>query len=347
MRRTPRRPMRGSLGPGRPRCSPRSRGRWPSARKCPGPRRTRARSARRRCRARAAARGRGGAGRARRRGRRRASAGRSRRRRARARRSASSVSGAGGVRQLGQHELDGRRGDPARGRRRACRRPCRRGTASCRRRPGPRRPRRRPCTRGTRRTAPGARRSRASARRRRPLGPLEDRRAGRHLDRRAVDLEPGHASPSSSGKCASRLRIGAGMPPPCAHSEPSSSVSSSASSLARSTGAPPANISYARRRPIRHGKHLPQLSSAPKCSRCVGQRAHVGRLVERDDPAVAEHAADRREVVELKARVEQRRRQDPAERPADLQRLDRRGRRAARRRSPRTARRIIIPNGTS
>ena len=48
-----------------------------------------------------------------------------------------------------------------------------------------------------------------------------------NLDRDAVDRDP-HLSPSSSGKWVSRLRKGAGIPPPCAHSEPSSSASSCA-----------------------------------------------------------------------------------------------------------------------
>ena len=57
------------------------------------------------------------------------------------------------------------------------------------------------------------------------------------------------------------------MPPPWAQSEPSSSVSSSASSRARSTSPGESTISNARWSPIRHGKHFPQLSWAPNSSR--------------------------------------------------------------------------------
>ena len=126
-----------------------------------------------------------------------------------------------------------------------------------------------------------------------------------------------------AGKCASRLRIGAGIPPPWAHSEPSSSVSSSASSRVAIDGRAAGEHLVRAAQPDPAGKALAAALGGAEVQQVRGERAHVGRLVEGDDPAVAEHAADRREVVEVKRRVEQRRRQDPAERAADLQRLDR------------------------
>ena len=258
-----------------------------------------------------------------RRGPRQASAARRRRPQASARQRASSVPGPAAARAARTGRA--RRSPPRSGARsrRACRRPCRRGTASCTRRAGRARPRRRPCTRGTRRTAPGARRSTASARRRRRRARPRAPSCRARPRPSAPSIVEVHASPSSSGKCSSRLRIGAGMPPPCAHSEPSSSVSSSASSLTRSTGASPFEHLVRAAQADPAGEALPAALVGAEAQQVRGERAHVGRLVEADDPAVAEHAADRVEVLEVERRVEQRRRQDPAERPADLQRLER------------------------
>ena len=223
--------------------------------------------------------------------RRRASA--ARRRRACARPAASSVCSAGGCRQLGEHELDDRGGDAARGRVAACRPPCRRARASCRRRPGRARPRRRRGRRGRRRTAPGARRSRASGSGRRPRA---RRRAPSSRARRSARspsiVERDHvASPSSSGKCASRLRIGAGMPPPWAHRLPSSSVSSSCLELRA--------VDRLRRRRTSRARGAARSGTGSTCRSSrrrrsaagAGDVAHVGALVEGDDPAVADHAA--------------------------------------------------------
>ncbi len=256
---------------GRPRCSLRSRGPSPSARTRPGSRRTRARSARRRCTAPRAARGRGGAGPARPRARRPASAARdpgrrhrATRRRARARSPAPADPAAPTAR---ARPSPPRSAAPSR---RSCRSPCRRDTSVVQAGSGPGAP-----VDADHAHAARAERllARVVAQRRHVAADARGRpraRSCRARPRPACRRSrcSGSCQAKLLGKCASRLRIGAGMPPPCAHSEPSSSVSSSASSDTRSTGASPANSSCARRRPMRQGKHLPQLSSAPKCSRC-------------------------------------------------------------------------------
>ena len=133
------------------------------------------------------------------------------------------------------------------------------------------------------------------------------------------------ASPSSSGKCASRLRIGAGMPPPCAHRLPSSSVSSSSSSLARSTGSPFANISCARCRArsgtgstCRSSRRRRSAAGAwpPRACRCARRRRRSRRGRPCSPPAAS--GSKSKTVSSWNAG------QDAAERPADLQRLDRR-----------------------
>ena len=175
--------------------------------------------------------------------------------------------------------------------------PCRRGTAWCRRRSARPRPPCPPCRRGRRRT--GAMRSskqsvghvaagRAAPPRARWCPPRPPARcpstvtfiAGSSrvvfpaLLRAAqksssgpfgpssslVSGCSGPLRPSSSGKCSIRLLIGAGMPPRARRGSPAraSRAAPRASSGRPAPGA--STISNARWRPIRHGKHLPQLS---------------------------------------------------------------------------------------
>ena len=115
--------------------------------------------------------------------------------------------------------------------------------------------------------------------------------SGSHLDRMPVDGDLHQASPSSSAKWASRLRIGAGMPPPCAHS---------AAELERLQ-----QLLEARRgRPALGGEHVVGAAQADPAGEALAaalvraeaqqvarQVAHVGVVVESDDAAVADHAA--------------------------------------------------------
>ena len=129
--------------------------------------------------------------------------------------------------------------------------------------------------------------------------------------------------PSSSGKCARRLRIGAGMPLPWAQRLATSSVSSSSSSSARSTAASASTSSSPRCRPTRQGKHLPQLSCAPKASRCrASARMSVRSSKPTIDPwpSMQPSAASDSKSNGVSSRAAG---QDPAERAADLQRLQR------------------------
>ena len=170
-------------------------------------------------------------------------------------------------------------------------------------------------------------------------GCAEDGRALRDLELGAVDGDGDHASPSSSGKWASRLRIGAGIPLPWAHRLPSSSVSSSCSKLARVDR----RVGGEHRRgrgAARSGRGSTCRSSRARRSAAGGRPARAcrsGRRRRRID-AVADHAALGGQRVEVERGVELGGGQDPAQRAADLHRLDRRGRRAGRPRRPRTAR---------
>ena len=154
---------------------------------------------------------------------------------------------------------------------------------------------------------------------------FEHGRAGRDLGRGAVDLDlmvvmRVRVPPQSVPTGCEWVRA---SPPPWAHSEPSSSVSSSASSRARSTGALAGEHLVRAAQPDPAGKALAAALGGAEVQQVRGERPHVGRFVEGDDPAVAEHAADRLELLEIERRVELRRGQDAAQRAADLQRLDR------------------------
>ena len=113
--------------------------------------------------------------------------------------------------------------------------------------------------------------------------------------------------PSSSGKCSIRLRIGAGMPPPCAQRLPASSVSSSASRRSRRPARWPfTNISCAAAQADAAREALAAALRRAEVQQVLGDAAHVGLVVERDDPAVADHAALGGERLEVEARVELR-----------------------------------------
>ena len=158
----------------------------------------------------------------------------------------------------------------------------------------------------------------------RGLGGFEHRRAGRDLDLDSVDADlTTHASPSSSGKCLSRLRIGAGMPPPWAQRLPTSSASSSSSSRVAVDRLVRGEHLVRAREPDPAGEALAAALVGAEMQQVAGDVAHVGPVVEGEDPAVAEHAALVRQRLEVERRVEPAGRQDPAERAADLQRLDR------------------------
>ena len=320
----------------------RSRGRWRSARTCPGPRRRRARSARRRCTARAGRPGRDGARRASTLVlRRRASAAR-RRRASRATCGELGVRAPGGSGSSDSTSSTTARGDAARGRVARVDHHARRGTASCTTATGPGAPS--TPTRQTRQAPNGAWRSskqsvgicapaaRAASSTVVPGGDL-DLVA---VDRRRVIMR----SPSSSGKCASRLRIGAGMPPPWAHRLPSSSVSSSASSCARSTGCVAREHRRARAA-ARSGTGSTCRSSRRRRSAAGAWRPRACRSARRRRRSRRGRPCSPRAAsgveVERPCRAAQPGRM-PAERAADLQRLDRARRRAGRRRRPRTAR---------
>ena len=180
----------------------------------------------------------------------------------------------GRLRQLGEDELDHVRGDPQRAlvvvtiripsrhgvvqdgerRRRALDR--RRG------RRGRRRRRDHAVVEAERRHAsgrPGAPpRARSSRARPRPSTAVDEDLASRRAPARRGS---GRSGSGSAPAC----------PPPCAQRLATSSVSSSSSSVARSTAASASTISSPRWSPIRQGKHLPQLSWAPKCSRCAAE----------------------------------------------------------------------------
>ena len=239
----------------------RSRGPSRSARTCPGSRRRRARSARTRCRARGGRRGRGGAvvalACARAPGQRGSPTPKLRARPPRARCARRARSG-----ELGEHELDDAR--RRRGARRgpACRRPCPRGTGVVHAAIGPGAPS--TPTRHTRQAPNGARRSSKHS-----VGTSRPRGA-RGLERPSSRRRPRPRGRRSSG-ASSRApalggsgRAGGGSAPACRRR------GRTGCRARASRAAPPgargrrrarrANISCARCRPIRHGKHLPQLS---------------------------------------------------------------------------------------
>ena len=244
-------------------------------------------------------------------------------------------------RQLGEHELDGRRGDPPRGRRRACRPPSRRGTASCRRRPDPAAP-----STPTMQTRQAPNGSWRSSKQSVGTAPPTARTAsstvvpgatsvGRAVDLDLNDVMRVRAPPES-------VPTGCGSVPAFRRRGRTASRARASRAALRATrdrrGAPRDEHLVRAAQADPAGKALAAALGGAEVQQVRGERAHVGRLVEGDDPAVAEHAADRREVVEVKRRVEQRRGQDPAERAADLQRLDLMAVDAARPRRPRTAR---------
>ena len=248
----------------------RSRGRSPSARTCPGPRRTRARSARTRCTARGAARGRGGAGPA------RASCtapgqrscvavdAEPARDRARARCPAPAARAARTARARPSPRRSGARS------RRSCRRPSRRGTASC-----------------TRRAAPGAPATPTMHTRHAPNGSWRASKhsvgtsppAARTASSTVVPGSTSTARPSTrSASCEPQL-VGEVREQAADRRRHAAAVRAQRAELERleqrfelvavDRRVARRTCSCARRRPMRHGKHLPQLSSAPKCSRCA------------------------------------------------------------------------------
>ena len=150
--------------------------------------------------------------------------------------------------------------------------------ASCTRRPGRARPRRRPGRRGTRRTAPGARRSTASGSRAAARTASSTVVPGATVTCCAVDLERDHCEPQLLGEvreqAADRRRHAAAVRAQAAELE---RLEQLLEPFAVDRRRRSRTSSCARRSPIRHGKHLPQLSAAPKCSRCLATRAHVGR----------------------------------------------------------------------
>ena len=169
------------------------------------------------------------------------------------------------------------------------------------------------------------RRSRASGPSRRPARAASRMVVpGLDLDRDAVDRQTSSLSPSSSGKCASRLRIGAGMPPPCAQRLPTSSVSSSSSSARgrRRRRPRPSRARAAARSGT--GSTCRSSRAAPKCEQ-VPRRARACRCgrrrrrCRRGRPCSPRPRALRSRTACRAATAGQ----DPAERPADLQRLDR------------------------
>ena len=248
--------------------------------------------------------------------------------------------GRGRLRQLGEHKLDDGGGDAARPLDRWCRSPCRRGTGWCRRAAACGELARSP-TRQTRHAPNGAwRSSKHSVGTHAPacVAALEDRGALRDLELGAVDGDGDHASPNSSGKWASRLRNGRASLTPWAHRLPSSSASSSCSKLARSTGAVGGEHVVGAAQPDPAGEALAAALVRAEAQQVHGQRPDVGLVVKGADRAMADHAALGGQRVEVKRGVELGRGQDPAQRAADLDRLDRAGRHAGRRRRPRTAR---------
>ena len=186
--------------------------------------------------------------------------------------------------QLREHELDHVGGDPPRPRVVGRDPHARRGTASCRRRPVRPAVDPRPGRRGRRRTARAGRRSRASG------TPAPGERATASstvapgststatpstVDVHAPELlrEVREQAADRRGHAARRARTG---------SRPR--ASRAAPRAARGRRAPSASTSSSPRcRPTRHGKHLPQLSCAPKREQVPGERAHVGAVVEGDD----------------------------------------------------------------
>ena len=66
-------------------------------------------------------------------------------------------------------------------------------------------------------------------------------------------------------------------------------------------------VSTPRVEPMRHGVHLPQLSTAQKARAKRAWRAMSTRVVEDDDAAVAEHALGGEHRLVVERRVEQAR----------------------------------------
>ena len=179
--------------------------------------------------------------------------------------------------------------------RRSSRSACPRGTASCRTATGrgaPSIP-----TRQTRQAPNGrhaGRRSRASG----PSVPASARRVERGrpgLDRRRSTpstRRPPSREPQLVGEvgdqAADRRRHAAAVRAQAAR--PRASPGAPRASRGR-PALSASTISRPRKRPMRQGKHLPQLSCGAEVQQVLGERAHVGALVEGDDAAVADHAA--------------------------------------------------------
>ena len=87
--------------------------------------------------------------------------------------------------------------------------------------------------------------------------------------------------------------------------------------------------------PILHGVHLPQDSMAQNSMANRACAGHVGRVVEHDDAAMADHCADLDECLVIHGRIELVRRNVGAERAADLDGFDRIAPTRCRRPSPR------------
>ena len=241
--------------------------------------------------------------------------------------------------QLREDQLDDRGGDPARASGPRCRSPCPRGRAWCRRgsrlgaRPrSPARP-----TRQTRQ-APNGVLALVEAERRHPAaggsGGLEHRRARRDLDLDPVDRRTrrssstvlrAHAQPELLGKvreqAADRRRHAAAVRTEAAELQ---RLQQRPRSRARSTGSSAANISCARAQadPAREalaaalvGAEAQQVAGDRRACRS-GRRRRGSRRGRPCSPR-------RRAASKSNARVEPRGGQDPAERAADLNRLDR------------------------
>ena len=216
---------------------------------------------------------------------------------------------------------------PAARSRRGCRSPCPRGSGSCTPAPGRRRPPAPPGRRGRRRTAPGGRRSRASGRRPRPArSPPARSCPGDTSSSLAVDRHPHQRQPQLLGEvlqqAADRRRHAAAVGAQAAELERLQQGLETAPvdrlvGLEHLVCPPQADAA---------GEALAAALVGAEAEQVAGQGAHVGVLVEADDAAVADHAALGGERVEVERGVELRRRQDAAERSADLDRLDRRRR---------------------
>ena len=256
--------------------------------------------------------------------RRRASAARRRRASARPRPARCAAPAAPAARRARARRPRWRRGGRSR---RACRPPCRRGTASCRPATGPGAPS--TPTRQTRQAPNGAWRSSkhsvgtcAAG----GAGGVEHRRAGRDLElarRRARTLIT--SQPQLVGEvreqAADRRRHAAAVGAQAAELERLEQLLE----LARGRPAASAsNISCARRRPDPAGEALAAALGGAEVQQVRGDRAHVGRARRRRRSRRGRPCSPpRRAASKSNDGVELEAGQDAAERAADLQRLDR------------------------